>query len=43
MPSVKEEFKLELNNKFSVLSTQNTDIEERWKAIKMYIYKQVRK
>jgi len=36
MPSVKEEFKLELKNRFSVLSTQNedTDIEESWKAIK---------
>jgi len=47
MPSVREEFKLELKNRFSVLSTQNedTDIEESWKAIKMYIYvwKQVRK
>jgi hypothetical protein len=30
MPSVREEFKLELKNRFSVLSTQNedTDIEE---------------
>jgi len=47
MLSVREEFKLELKNKFSVLSTQNedTDIEESWKAMKMYIYvwKQVRK
>jgi len=36
MPSVREEFKLELKNRFSVLSTQNedTDIEGRWKAIK---------
>jgi len=36
MPSVREEFKLELKNRFSVLSTQNedTDIEESWKAIK---------
>jgi len=35
MPSVREEFKLELKNRFSVLSTQNedTDIEESWKAI----------
>jgi len=41
MPSVREEFKLELKNRFSVLSTQNgdTDIEESWKAIKyIYIY-----
>jgi hypothetical protein len=36
MPSVREEFKLELKNKFSALSAQNedTDIEESWKAIK---------
>jgi len=36
MSSVREEFKLELKNRFSVLSTQNddTDIEESWKAIK---------
>jgi len=41
MPSVGEEFKLEMKNRFSVLSTQNedTDIEESWKAIKKkYIY-----
>ena len=39
MPSVREEFKLELKNRFSVLSTQNeeTDIEESWKEI-IYIY-----
>ena len=36
MSSVREKFKLELKNRFSVLSTQNedTDIEESWKAIK---------
>jgi len=36
MPSVREEFKLELKNKFSAHSAQNedTDIEESWKAIK---------
>ena len=36
MPSVREEFKLGLKNRFSLLSTQNedTDIEESWKAIK---------
>jgi hypothetical protein len=36
MPSVREEFKLELKNRFSVLSNQNedTDTEESWKAIK---------
>jgi len=36
MWSVREEFKLELKNRCSVLSTQNenTDIEERWKVIK---------
>ena len=35
-PSVREEFKLELKNRLSVLSTQNedTDIEDSWKAIK---------
>jgi hypothetical protein len=35
MPSVRDEFKLELKNRFSVLSTQNadTDTEESWKAI----------
>ena len=35
-PSIREEFKLELKNRFSVLSTQNgdTDIEASWKAIK---------
>ena len=35
IPSVREEFKLELKNKFSVLSTQNedSDFEESWKAI----------
>jgi len=35
MPGVREEFKLELKNRFSVLSTENedTDIEESWKAI----------
>jgi len=39
MTSVTEEFKLELKNKFSILSTQNedTDNEERLKAIKIYI------
>jgi len=39
MPSVREEFKLELKNRFSILSTQNedTDIEENWEAIKMYV------
>ena len=42
MPGVREEFKLELKNRFSVLSTENedTDIEESWKAINsIYIYK----
>jgi len=36
MPSVREEFKLELKNRFSVPSTQNadTDTEESWKAIR---------
>jgi hypothetical protein len=36
MPSVREEFKFELKNRFSVLSTQNEDtgIEEGWKTIK---------
>ena len=36
MPCLREEFKFELKNRFSVLSTQNedTDIEGRWKAIK---------
>ena len=36
MPSVREEFKFELKNRFSVLSTQNedTDIEESSKVIK---------
>ena len=36
MPSVREEFKLELKNRFSVLSNQNenTDIEESWKGRK---------
>jgi len=36
MRSVREEFKLELKNRFSVLSTQNesTDFEESWKVIK---------
>jgi len=35
-PSIREEFKLELKNRFSVLSTQNEDtgIEESWKTIK---------
>jgi len=35
MPSIREEFKLELKNRFSVLSTQNEDtgVEESWKAI----------
>ena len=35
MPGVREECKLELKNRFSVLSTENedTDIEESWKAI----------
>jgi len=35
-PSIREEFKLELKNRFSVLSTQNedTNIEASWKAIK---------
>ena len=39
IPSVREEFKLELKNRFSILSTQNEDNnnEERWKAIK-YVY-----
>jgi hypothetical protein len=45
IPSVREEFKLELKNRFSVLSFRNedTDIEASWKAIKMYVQKQVRK
>jgi hypothetical protein len=36
MPNVREEFKLELKNRFSVLSTQkeDADIETSWKAIK---------
>jgi len=36
MPTVREECKLELKNRFSVLSTQNkdTDSEESWKTIK---------
>ena len=36
MPSVREEFKLELKNRLSILPTQNegTDIEDSWKAIK---------
>ena len=36
MPSLREELKLELKNRSSVLSTQNedTDIEESWNAIK---------
>jgi len=36
MSSVREKFKMELKNRFSVLSTQNedTDIEESWNAIK---------
>jgi hypothetical protein len=36
MPSVRVEFKLELKNRFSVLSTQNedTDTADSWKAIK---------
>jgi hypothetical protein len=36
MPSVREEFKLELKNRFSVLSAQNEDtyIETSWKAVK---------
>jgi len=36
MPSVREEFKLELKNRFSVLSsqTENTNIEESWKILK---------
>jgi hypothetical protein len=35
-PSVRDEFKLELKNRFSVLSIQNetTDIEATWMAIK---------
>ena len=35
IPCVREEFKLELKNRFSVLSIQNedTDSEERWKTI----------
>ena len=35
MPSVREEFKLELKDRFSILSASNedTDIEARWKAI----------
>ena len=35
-PSIREEFKSELKNRFSVLSTQNedTDIKGSWKAIK---------
>ena len=39
IPSVREEFKLELKNRFSILSTRNedTDIEVSWKAIK-YAY-----
>jgi hypothetical protein len=34
-PSVRDEFKLELNNRFLVLSIQNevTDIEVTWRAI----------
>ena len=38
-PSIREEFKLELKNIFSILSTQNedTDIEASWEAIKMYM------
>ena len=45
MSSVREEFKLELKNRFSVLSTQNedTNIAKSWEAIKMYVQKQVRK
>jgi len=41
MPYVREEFKLELKNRFSVLSTQNEDTksEESWKAIKMKAYR----
>ena len=37
--SIRGGFKLELKNRFSVLSTQNedTDIEARWKAKKKYI------
>jgi len=37
MSSVREEFKLELKNRLSVLSTLNEDtyVEESWKAIKM--------
>jgi hypothetical protein len=44
-PSVRDEFKLELKNRFSVLSIQNeaVDIEATWRAIKMYVLKQVRK
>ena len=36
MPNVRKEFKLELKNRFSVLSTQkeDADIETSWKAIK---------
>ena len=39
IPSLREEFKLELKNRFSILSTRNedTDIEVSWKAIK-YAY-----
>jgi len=39
MSSVREEFKLELKNRFSVLSTQNedTNIAKSWEAIKMYV------
>jgi polysaccharide deacetylase 2 family uncharacterized protein YibQ len=35
-PSIREEFKLEMKNRFSVLSTPNedTDIKTSWKAIK---------
>jgi len=38
-PSIREEFKLELKNIFSILSTQDedTDIEASWEAIKMYM------
>jgi len=41
MPSVRGEFKLELKNRFSVLSTQNedTDSEESWEVIKKSMYR----
>jgi hypothetical protein len=38
-PSVRDEFKLELKNRFSVLSIQNetTDIEANWRGKNVYI------